>query len=63
MGKGDKKSKKGKIWRDSYGNSRKKRGIKAKLKRTASKKVAPAATASEATAKPKRTSAKKKADA
>jgi ribosomal small subunit protein bTHX len=64
MGKGDKKTKKGKIWRDSYGNSRKKRAIKAKLKRTASKKVAPAsATASEATAKPKRTAAKKKADA
>jgi 30S ribosomal protein S31 len=63
MGKGDKKSKKGKIWRDSYGNSRKKRAIKAKLKRTtASKKEAPATTASEATAKPKRT-AKKKADA
>lgn len=64
MGKGDKKTKKGKIWRDSYGNSRKKRAIKAKLKRTASKKVAPAsATSSEATAKPKRTAAKKKADA
>jgi ribosomal small subunit protein bTHX len=62
MGKGDKKSKKGKIWRDSYGNSRKKRAIKAKLKRTTSKKVAPEATVSEAAAKPKRT-AKKKADA
>lgn len=62
MGKGDKKTKKGKIWRDSYGNSRKKKALKAKLKRTASKKAAPVTTASEATAKPKRT-AKKKADA
>jgi len=60
MGKGDKKSKKGKIWRDSYGNSRRKKAIKAKIKRTASKKVAPAATA--AAPKPKRT-ARKKADA
>jgi ribosomal small subunit protein bTHX len=63
MGKGDKKTKKGKIWRDSYGNSRRKKVIKAKLKRTASKKAAPAATASEAASKPKRTAPKKKADA
>jgi ribosomal small subunit protein bTHX len=63
MGKGDKKTKKGKIWRDSYGNSRKRRALKAKLKRTATKKVAPAAASSEAAApKPKRTT-KKKADA
>lgn len=63
MGKGDKKTKKGKIWRDSYGNSRKRRALKAKLKRTASKKTAPTATSSEAAApKPKRTT-KKKADA
>jgi len=59
MGKGDKKSKKGKIWRDSYGNSRRKRTIKAKLKRNASKKAAPVA-AEEAAAKPKRTAAPKK---
>jgi ribosomal small subunit protein bTHX len=63
MGKGDKKSKKGKIWRDSYGNSRKKKALKAKLKRTASKKVAPATSAADAAAKPKRTAPKKKADA
>jgi ribosomal small subunit protein bTHX len=63
MGKGDKKSKKGKIWRDSYGNSRKKKAIKAKLKRTASKKATPATTVADAAAKPKRTAAKKKADA
>jgi 30S ribosomal protein S31 len=59
MGKGDKKSKKGKIWRDSYGNSRKKRTIKAKLRRAASKKTTPVA-AEEAVAKPKRTAAPKK---
>ncbi|MBK6948022.1 MAG: 30S ribosomal protein THX [Haliscomenobacter sp.] len=28
MGKGDKRSKRGKIWRSSYGNSRPKRRIK-----------------------------------
>jgi ribosomal small subunit protein bTHX len=59
MGKGDKKSKKGKIWRDSYGNSRRKRTIKAKLKRNSAKKAVPAA-AEEASAKPKRTTAPKK---
>src|SRR5688500_14601767 len=63
MGKGDKKSKKGKIWRDSYGNSRKKKALKAKLKRTASKKTAPAASTAEVAAKPKRTSPKKKSEA
>lgn len=59
MGKGDKKTKKGKIFMDSYGNSRKKTLIKAKLKRTASKKPVVAATADSA-AKPKRAAAKKK---
>ena len=54
MGKGDKKTKKGKIWRDSYGNSRNKKLIKAKLKRAASK---PAEVAGE-TAKPKRSTKK-----
>jgi ribosomal small subunit protein bTHX len=63
MGKGDKKTKKGKIWKDSYGNSRRKKTIKAKLKRNASKKAALAATSSEAAAKPKRTAPKKKTDA
>jgi 30S ribosomal protein S31 len=65
MGKGDKKTKKGKIWKDSYGNSRKKKAIKAKLRRTTVKKLAPAAPAAETEAaapKPKRT-VKKKADA
>jgi ribosomal small subunit protein bTHX len=62
MGKGDKKSKKGKIWKDSYGNSRRKKAIKAKLKRSVSKRLADSAAAEEAAAKPKRTS-KKKTDA
>ena len=57
MGKGDKKTKKGKIFRDSYGNSRNKKLIKAKLKRTASKKTV---AAGDAGAKPKRAAAKKK---
>lgn len=62
MGKGDKKSKKGKIWKDSYGNSRRKKVIKAKLRRTASKKTTAAAPAEE-TPKAKRAPAKKKTDA
>jgi 30S ribosomal protein S31 len=61
MGKGDKKSKKGKIWKDSYGNSRRKKALKAKLKRTVSHKAA-AAVSTEEAAKPKRTT-KKKTDA
>lgn len=63
MGKGDKKSKRGKIWKDSYGNSRRKKLIKAKLKRSAARKATPSATTEEAAAKPKRTIAKKKTDA
>jgi ribosomal small subunit protein bTHX len=61
MGKGDKKSKKGKRWRGSFGVSRNKSAIKAKIKRAASKKPAGASTTAAA-AKPKRT-VKKKADA
>jgi ribosomal small subunit protein bTHX len=69
MGRGDKKSKRGKIWKDSYGNSRKKKAIKAKLRRSAMRKTAPAVAAAttttteEAAAKPKRTISKKKSDA
>ena len=33
MGKGDKKSKKGKLWKGSYGNSRRKTTIKARVHR------------------------------
>ena len=61
MGKGDKKTKKGKIAIGSFGNSRKRNGIKAKLKRATSKKTEEPAGA-EAPAKPKRT-AKKKSEA
>jgi ribosomal small subunit protein bTHX len=43
MGRGDKKSAKGKRTKGSYGNSRNRNKIKAKLKRTASKKVGVAA--------------------
>jgi ribosomal small subunit protein bTHX len=59
MGRGDKKSKKGKRWRHSFGVSRNKQAIKAKLKRNASKKTKEAAAA--APAKPKRSVKKKEA--
>ena len=60
MGKGDKKSKKGKIAIGSYGNSRRKNAIKSKLRRAASGKVTEvAAGEAEAPAKPKRTVKKK----
>jgi ribosomal small subunit protein bTHX len=60
MGKGDKKSKKGKRWRGSFGVSRNKKAIKTRLKRSASTKegVVAAAPATKA----KRT-IKKKAEA
>lgn len=59
MGRGDKKTKKGKIFKGSFGVSRNKKAIKVQLKRTASKKSgAPAAEG----AKQKRT-IKKKAEA
>ena len=58
MGRGDKKSKKGKRTIGSFGNSRNKKKIKARLKRTASRK--PVALGD---AKPKaRKVAKKKED-
>jgi ribosomal small subunit protein bTHX len=64
MGRGDKKSKKGKIAKGSFGNSRDKKAIKLRLRRKASTKpaVAAAPVAVEA-AKPKRTISKKKAEA
>jgi len=62
MGRGDKKSKKGKIRKDSYGNSRNKKLLKAKLKRNSSRKAA-TAPVEETAAKPKRTAVKKKTDA
>ncbi len=42
MGKGDRRSKRGKIWRGSFGNSRLKRAVKAEPagnKKTAGKKT------------------------
>lgn len=60
MGRGDKKSKKGKRTIGSFGNSRLKKKIKARLKRVASKKVVAPASAE---AKPKaKKAAKKKED-
>ena len=48
---------------DSYGNSRRKKALKAKLKRTTSKKPAPVVATEEVVAKPKRAAVKKKTDA
>lgn len=60
MGRGDKKSKKGKRTMGSFGVSRSKTKIKTRLKRVASKKKS--TTSASAAAKPKKT-ARKKADA
>lgn len=57
MGRGDIKSKKGKRTAGSFGVSRSKSKIKARLKRVASKKRA--VTAASGAAKPKRTPRKK----
>ncbi|QOI97822.1 MAG: 30S ribosomal protein THX [Flammeovirgaceae bacterium] len=61
MGKGDKKSKKGKRWIGSYGVSRNRKAIKARLKRTASKSAKPVAEGATAgaTSKPRKVSRKK----
>ncbi len=60
MGKGDKKSKKGKRWRGSFGNSRKKSEIKAKIKRAVVlKPVLATVEAVEVKPKVKRTTKKK----
>jgi ribosomal small subunit protein bTHX len=58
MGKGDKKSKQGKRWRGSYGVSRNKNAIKARLKRATSKKVGKPKDESKAE-KPRKTARKK----
>ncbi len=60
MGRGDKKSKKGKIWLGSYGVSRNKKAIKARLKRVASAKPATAVVTEE---KPKAKRAPRKKEA
>lgn len=62
MGKGDKKSKKGKRWKKSFGVSRNRNAIKARLTRSTSKKVKAVAEPEPAAARPKR-AAKKKAEA
>lgn len=62
MGRGDKKSKKGKRSKGSFGVSRNKSAIKARLNRVASKKPVEAPAATETAAKPKRV-VKKKAEA
>jgi ribosomal small subunit protein bTHX len=59
MGRGDKKSKKGKRTKGSYGVTRSKNAIKARLKRATSKKGTAEAAAAPAK---KRTPAKKKAE-
>jgi ribosomal small subunit protein bTHX len=61
MGKGDKKSKKGKRWKGSYGVSRNRKAIKARLKRRASASAKPAAEAASAepVAKPRKVARKK----
>ena len=58
MGRGDKKSKKGKRWKGSYGVSRNKNAIKTRLKKAASKKVGKPKDETKA-AKPKKTARKK----
>ena len=65
MGRGDKKTKKGKISIGSYGVSRNKKSIKARLKRVQSTKpvVAAAVVAVEEKPKVKRTPRKKEAAA
>lgn len=60
MGRGDKKTKKGKRTIGSFGVSRNRTKIKARLKRGASKKPAAATTAEP---KPKKVAARKKAEA
>jgi ribosomal small subunit protein bTHX len=60
MGKGDKKSKKGKRWRSSFGVSRNKQSIKTRLKRTASKKTTAVVTSEAA---PKKRAPRKKTEA
>lgn len=58
MGRGDKKTKKGKRTKGSFGVSRNRRAIKARLKRSASKKPL---VAGAAPAKPRRVVKKKEA--
>jgi ribosomal small subunit protein bTHX len=63
MGRGDRKSKKGKIWTGSYGVTRNKKAIKARLKRIHSVKVTAPVAVSEEKPKVKRAPRKKEASA
>lgn len=63
MGRGDKKSKKGKRSIGSYGVSRNRTAIKARLKRAASKPAAAVAAVAEEKPKAKRVVRKKEAAA
>lgn len=58
MGRGDKKSKKGKIWKGTYGVSRNKQSIKARVNKVVAKSES-AAKAEPKVVKPKKTSRKK----
>ena len=60
MGKGDRKSRKGKRWKGSFGVSRNRKAIKARLKRSVTRRSK--AAEENIPVKPKRTS-KKKAEA
>jgi ribosomal small subunit protein bTHX len=62
MGRGDKKSKKGKRTMGSFGVTRSKNAIKARLKRASSKKPLTASASTDEAPKAKR-AVKKKADA
>jgi len=59
MGRGDIKTAKGKRTKGSFGVSRNKKAIKARLKRVASKKVGTPKTEEVKVAKPKKTARKK----
>jgi ribosomal small subunit protein bTHX len=63
MGRGDKKSKKGKRTKGSFGVTRNRKAIKARMKRTASKKPVVAKADVEAKPKAKRVVKKKEAAA
>lgn len=62
MGKGDKKSKRGKLWKGTYGVSRSRKAIKARLKRTQSVKKAVVANEPAEVAPKVRKVARKKAE-
>jgi ribosomal small subunit protein bTHX len=59
MGRGDIKTAKGKRTKGSFGVSRNKKAIKARLKRVASKKVGAPKTEEAKVAKPRKTARKK----